>query len=466
MIKGKASNKTAVIKKRRRTPVGSRNESPDSPSVILPHQRTIQLQNFSPSTPVSPISPGTNFVLFAQQHLDKQKLKQNEPTTPTTPTTPIFDPNMNTMPCWNQLQSSIQNLPATVPAAPLAVNTKKRKIDTSTTTTTKKKKSRTMTTITTTTTHRLNTAGIDALMGAVAEQRKEEIVPHLDLHITTTLRKGKQTYRKMNADARSAAIHASSTDTPTTPTFFSPPLFATTMTTTTTTVVPNPDNAVKSAASLTEEQFYQYQQLIMQQQAGPSLHQEDGELSNDSSGSSASASSSVSNTKPPVTILQNTFGSVDKLGNFYGSFNETDKQPETSPYGMLMDGDEDYEVIAAQRRPQKRTRTSPPKKVTTTTTLTMTTTVSSAPVKSKRVRDRMVKKRVNYAGASSGTEDSDYEPEVKFSKWEAAAKALNVSLEDAHSALVHRFPKAPVLKKMGSLWAICEVIRVHDQRSE
>lgn len=465
MIKGK-SNKTSVIKKRRRTPCGSRNESPDSPSVVLPRHRAVQLQNFSPNTPVSPISPGSNFLLFAQQHLDKQQPKQNEPTTPNSA---IFDPNINAMPCWNQLQSSIQNLPS-IPPAPLSVNTsKKRKIDTTTTTTTKKKKSRTMTTITTTTTHRLNTAGIDALMGAVAEQRKEEVVPHLDLHITTTVRKGKQTSRKMNADARSAAIHASSTDTPTTPTFFAPPLFATTMTTTTTTVVPNADHTAKTTASLTEEQFYQYQQLIMQQQAGPSIH-EDGELSNDSSGSSASTCSSVSNTKPPVTILQNTFGSVDKLGNFYGSFNEAEKQPETSPYGMLMDGDEDYEVIAAKRRPQKRTRTSPPKKVTTTTTLTMTTTVSSAPVKSKRIRDRIAKNggsRVVYTGSSSGTEDSDYEPEpVKISQWEEAAKALNVSLEDAHSVLVNRFPKAPVLKKMGSLWAICEVIRVQEHRSE
>jgi hypothetical protein len=336
-----------------------------------------------------------------------------------------------------------------------------------TTTTTTKKKSRIMTTITTTTTHRLNTAGIDALMGAVAEQRKEEVVPHLDLHIT--VKKGKQTSRKMNADARTAAI-ASSTDTPTTPTFFSPPLFAT-MTTTTTTVVPNADEAAKSTATLSEEQFYQYQQLIMQQQNGQAVvGGEDGEHSNDSSASTVSSNSSVSTTKPPATILQNSFGSIDKLGNFYGSFNEqADKPSET--YGMLED--EDYEVIASDtRRPQKRTRRSPPKKVTTTTTTLTMTTVSSAPVKSKRVRDRMEKnggRRVVYTGTSSDTEDSDYEPttpDTASLRWKKAAKDLNVSLEDAYTVLTSRFPKAPVLKKMGSLWAICEVIRVQEQRSE
>jgi hypothetical protein len=470
MGKSKSSKKnTGEIKKRRRTPCGSRNESPDSPVIVLPHHRAVQLSTFSPSTPMSPISPGSNFILFSKQH----ETKQNElPTTPTTTTTSLFDPNNNVMPCWNQLQSTIQNLPVVQPpvvAPPAPSSSKKRKMDTSTTTTTKKK-SRTTTTITTTTTHRLNTAGIDALMGAVAEQRKEEVVPHLDLHITTTIKKGKQTSRKMNADARTAAI-ASSTDTPTTPTFFSPPLFAT-MTTTTTTVVPNADETAKSKASLGEEQFYQYQQLIMQQQnAQPTpIGGEDGEQSNDSSSSTVSSNSSTA-AKPPATILQNTFGSVDKLGNFYGSFNEqAEKQSETSPYGMLVDEDEDFEAIASdKRRPQKRTRVSPPKKVTTTTTTLTMTTVSSAPVKSKRVRDRMAKnggRRVVYTGTSSDTEDSDYEPAPSDStslRWKEAAKELNVSLDDAYSVLTNRFPKAPVLKKMGSLWAICEVIRVQEQ---
>jgi hypothetical protein len=447
----------SVIKKRRKTPVGSRDETPDTPTLILPRHRLSQL---SPVTPTSPISPGSNFVLFGQ----------NNCSTPTTPTTNIFDPNTNVMPCWSQLKSSIQNLPLGMPivspSTPTTAKQKKRKNSTEldTVLSKKQKKSRTTTTILTTTTHRLNTAGIDALMGAVmVEQGKEsEEIPKLGLKITTSVRKGKQTPRKMNADARSAAI-ALSTDTPTTPTLLAPPLFSTTtMTTTTTTVHPRVDDIKKSNLSLSEEQFYQYQQLILQQQQGH--HDGDGELSNDSI-SSVSSTATTSSTKP-VTLLQNTFGSVDKLGNFYGSFNEQDRQQgETSPYGMMDDDEESYSVIIAdQRRPQKRTKRSPKNVTTTTTTLTMTTTVSSAPTKSKRLRDRIVKNggvRTVYA-SSSETEDSDYEQDNESDvshQWNAAAKALNISLDEAHDVLTSRFPQAPVLKKMGSLWAICEVIR-------
>lgn len=401
-------------KKRRRTPSGS------------------LLGDSSPGTPISPITPGSNFLLFTQP-------EKTEPTT-------LFEANTNAMPCWNQLHATIQSLPAVGSSPSTPTNSKKRKLDTTTTTTTKQKKSRTTTTITTTTTHRMNSAGIDALMGVVEE--KEDIVPHLDLHITTTVRKGKQTSRKMNADARSAAI-ASSNDTPTTPTsFYAPPLFAT-MTTTTTTVA-SAENAAKNNASLSEEQFYQYQQLIMKQQEKATPAQ------------GAVPVEPIAK-QTPVTILQNTFGSVDTLGNFYGSFNEQAKKSEASPYGLLID--EEYDELSETRRPQKRARkVSPPKKVTTTTT-TLTMTVSSASVKSKRVRDQMAKNggtRVNYSGTSSDTEESEYEPDQivpSATSWDEAAKVLNVDLDDAYTLLTTRFPSAPVLKKMESLLALCEVIR-------
>lgn len=461
---GKSSS-TSVIKKRRKTPSGSRE--PDSP--ITPLQLPLnRLTQFSPMTPSSPISPGSNFLLYSQ--------RQQSTNTPSTPTS-IFDPNANVMPCWSQLKSSIQNLPPAFPSSPSTPTaTKKRKNASLDGTTTKKqKKSRTTTissSITTTTTHRVNTAGIDALMGAVlADQSQSEDIPQLDLKINTSARKSKQTPRKMNADARTAAI-ALSTDTPSTPTLFSPSLFATTTTTTTTTtVVPRVEEIIKSNVSLSEEQFYKYQQLIMQQKNSNHNDGGDGELSNDSI---SSATSSASSSLKPVTLLPNTFGSVDTLGNFYGSFNEQNQQQQnesgkTSPYAA-MDDDEDFSSME-QRRPQKRLRRPSPKKVTTTTTLTMTTTVSSA--KSKRLRERMAKNggvRKVYA-SSSETEDSDYDQnqvaddrrqdsdEETTITWSEAAKELNISIEDAYDVLTSRFPQAPVLKKMGSLWAICEIIR-------
>lgn len=405
--------KSTGQKKRRRTPSGSLVDSP--------------------STPISPITPGSNFLLFAQPEKTES----------------LFEANTNAMPCWSQLHATIQSLPAVGSSPSTPTNSKKRKLDTTTTTTTKQKKSRTTTTITTTTTHRMNSAGIDALMGVVEE--KEDIVPHLDLHITTTVRKGKQTSRKMNADARSAAI-ASSTDTPTTPTsFYAPPLFAT-MTSTTTTTVASAENAAKNNASLSEEQFYQYQQLIMKQQEKVTPAQ-----------GAVPVEPVVK--QPPVTILQNTFGSVDTLGNFYGSFNEQAKKSESSPYGLLID--EDYDM-SETRRPQKKARkVSPPKKVTTTTTtLTMTVSSASSHVKSKRVRDQIAKNggnRVCYSGTSSDTEESEYEPDqvvpLATTSWDEAAKALNVDLDDAYTLLTTRFPSAPVLKKMESLLTLCEVIR-------
>lgn len=481
---GKAST-PSVIKKRRKTPSGSRETTPSTPPPTL-HLPQHRLAQFSPMTPTSPISPGSNFLMFQQ---NQQQQSANTPSTPTS----LFDQSA-AMPCWSQLKSSIQNLPSMIPATPSPSTptttsaTKKRKtpIDQIEN---KPKKSRTTTISSiTTTTMRVNTAGIDALMGAVMvdqpkqSPQQETLVgpPQLDLKITTSVRKGKQTPRKMNADARiNTAAIAISTDTPTTPTLFSPSLFATTTTTTTTTtVVPSVDDIIKSNVSLSEEQFYQYQQLILQQKQSNNLphHDGDGELSNDSI---SSVSSTATSSAKPVTLLQNTFGSVDKLGNFYGSFNEQDSQQaqqqgEASPYG-LMDDDEDYSftsIMADQRRPQKRLRRPSPKKVTTTTTtLTMTTTsVSSSNTKSKRVRERMAKNggaKTVYA-SSSETEDSDYEQNVSSPKsisrqWEEAAKALNISLDVAQDVLTSRFPQAPVLKKMGSLWAICEIIRGQGQ---
>lgn len=480
---GKASA-PSVIKKRRKTPSGSR-DVPDSPTPLqLPLHR---LSQFSPMTPTSPISPGSNFMMYSQQQ------RQPSASTPTTPAS-LFDPNTNVMPCWSQLKSSIQNLPSSFnssPSTPTSTSSRKRKnasldgtTSSSTTTASKKqKKSRTTTissSITTTTTHRVNSAGIDALMGAVMadqvkqQQQPQEDVPQLELKLSTSAKKGKQTPRKMNAEARTAAIALSSTDTPTTPTtLFSPSLFATTTTTTTTTtLVPRVDDIMKSNVSLSEEQFYKYQQLMLQQKQNNTSnhHDGDGELSNDSI---SSVSSTATDTiKPTATLLPNTFGSVDTLGNFYGSFNEQQEKeqqlqpqdPEASPYGM-MDDDDDFSSIASlssdQRRPQKRMRRPSPKKVTTTTTLTMTTTVSST--KSKRIRERMAKNggsRTVYA-SSSETEDSDYDNDVESQtlSWSAAAKALNISLDEAHDVLTSRFPQAPVLKKIGSLWAVCEIIR-------
>lgn len=462
-------SKNSIPKKRRKKPTGgSGSTSPDSPIQLLPyHQLAQQLETLSPMTPSSPISPGANFVLYAQQ-----QGQQQEPVN-------LFDPNTNIMPCWSQLKSTISNLPPPVPSTQSIANLNKRKKSSDmafddTTTTTKKSRT-TTTTITTTTTHRVNSAEVDILLGSVVNDQQRQPAVVDDLKVNTSVRKGKQTSRKMMADARSAAIVASSTGTPTTPTPFRPPIFATTLTTTTTV---EPTEAAQRNATLSEEQFYQYQQLILQQQREGQTTQtrsfkevpifnngDDGELSSDS------CSSCSTSPARPVTLLQNTFGSIDKLGNFYGSFNEQQEKGDTSPYGV-MDEEEDYMAIQSdisQRRPQKRNR-RPPNKVTTTTTLTMKTTVRSAILKSKRTRERMTTRRterVNYA-TSSETEESDYDDEAnKCSIKKKPARRwnlLNISLDEAYSILTDRFPQAPVLQKMGSLWAVCEVMRVQEAK--
>jgi len=187
--------------------------------------------------------------------------------------------------------------------------------------------------------------------------------------------------------------------------------------------VPNVKEDNKSSGTiLNEDQFYKYNQIISQQQVQTTGLEEN---------SSDSAASFVANSpSTPVNLIRNTL----KADNFYDAFNNGVQHHE------------------------EPTRSQNVQNVQIQTTTVTFTTSSSSPPSSKK---KKMKKKGTIKGArrgnkyviSSETEESDEYDSVR------SADGLNISIEEAYDMLAAKFPPAPVLMKMGSLWAVCEMIR-------
>ncbi|KAL0481617.1 histone-lysine N-methyltransferase [Acrasis kona] len=385
---------------------------------LPPPPNNILLQQLTAFNSASPTTPVKNFFMFNNsaplgvnplQPLNALSSVGEEPPLKFPSPTSVFDPQLNTMPCWSQLKSTISNLTLPPAITPEKTVPKKRKASLGEEGKSKKKKT-TTTTITTTTTHSVHGSVVDSHMSSTQSIESDKV----DLKITTTqtTRKGKVTPRKQIPNAHHAVIQKQEV----TPNF---PC----NNTLTTNKTPSPvvatslSDASKHNSSLGEEQFYKYEKMILQQQTKTSVE--------DSSCDSAEPPT-------PVTLLHNTL----KVDNFYEPFQEKDNSFRKS-----------HEPTSEQLIPNVQIQT-------TTVTFTTSSAATSVKLKKKKKKSsvsgsRRDKKYVN----SSETEDSDgYERSPEIGE-------LNISIDEVHHMLSAKFPKAPVLMKMGSLWAVCEVIR-------